>query len=101
MWEGAGIFRTGSDLEKTREIIEHLSTMKLKAATPRNLIDCCIVQNMLTTASLVVRGALLRKESRGAHVRKDVTQAWEPSGSPYRHTYLSLCDAGIETGVWE
>jgi fumarate reductase (CoM/CoB) subunit A len=101
MWEGAGIFRTGSELENTLEIINHLSTLKLKAATPCNLLDCCTVQNMLTTASLVVRGAILRKESRGAHVRKDVTQAWEASASPYRHTYLSLCDAGIETGVWE
>jgi len=101
MWEGAGIFRTGSDLEKTLEIINHLSTLKLKAANRYNLLDCCTVQNMLTTASLVVRGAILRKESRGAHVRKDVTQAWDVSTSPYRHTYLSLCDAGIETGVWK
>ena len=101
MWEGAGIFRTGSELEKTLEMINHLSTLNLKAANRCNLIECCTVQNMLTTASLVVRGAILRKESRGAHVRKDVTQAWDASNSPYRHTFLSLCDEGIETGVWE
>jgi fumarate reductase (CoM/CoB) subunit A len=101
MWEGAGIFRTAPDLEKTLGIIGHLSTIRLKAASSENLAECCIVRNMLLTASLIVRGALLRKESRGAHVRKDVTQAWDPSSSPYRHTYLSESREGIETGVWK
>ena len=89
------------DLEKTLGIIGHLSTIRLKAASPENLAECCIVRNMLLTASLIVRGALLRKESRGAHVRKDVKQAWDPSSSPYRHTYLSESREGIETGVWK
>lgn len=101
MWEGAGIFRTAEDLEKTAGIINHLGTLRLKAATPANLVWCCTVQNMLLTASLVCRAALLRKESRGAHVRKDVTQAWDVQHSPYKHTYLAKDREGIETGVWE
>jgi fumarate reductase (CoM/CoB) subunit A len=99
MWEGAGIFRTAANLEKTLEVIGHLSTLKMKAAGASTLAECFIARNMLTTASLVVRAALLRKESRGAHVRKDITQAWDAEHSPYRHTYLSLDREGIETEV--
>jgi len=54
---------------------------------------------MLLSASLVVRGALLRKESRGAHMRKDVVQTWDARNSPYGHTYQSLERCGIETVV--
>lgn len=100
MWEGAGIFRRAPALEKTLLTIGHLQTLDLYAATPANLAECCICENMCTTASLVVRGALLRTESRGAHVRKDLQQGWDAEHSPYRHTYISLERTGIETGVW-
>jgi fumarate reductase (CoM/CoB) subunit A len=96
MWEGAGIFRNAVDLEKTLGIISHLSTLKLRASSPENLAECCIAGNMLTTARLVVKGALIRKESRGAHVRRDITQAWDNRTSPYGHSYLSLEREGIE-----
>lgn len=101
MWEGAGIFRNAADLEKTFGIINHLAALRLKAASPANLQDCCIARHMLTCATLVVRGALLRKESRGAHVRRDITQAWDGQNSPYGHTYQSLSRQGIETEVKE
>jgi fumarate reductase (CoM/CoB) subunit A len=96
MWEGAGIFRNAKDLEKTLGIIDHLSTLKMKAPARENLAGCCIAGNMLTTARLVVKGALLRKESRGAHVRRDISQAWDNRTSPYSHTYQSLEREGIE-----
>jgi fumarate reductase (CoM/CoB) subunit A len=98
MWEGAGIFRTGPELEKTLGIIRHLHTLHPRAASEANLAECCILQNMLVTASLVVRAALLRKESRGAHVRRDITQNWDAEHSPYGHTFLSLAREGIESG---
>ncbi|MCQ8893567.1 MAG: fumarate reductase subunit A [Methanolinea sp.] len=101
MWEGAGIFRTARDLEKTLGVIAHLSSLPLLARTRENLGECCTVQNMLLTATLVVRGALLRKESRGAHTRRDVVQAWDAQTSPYGHTYQSLTRSGIETVVRE
>ncbi len=97
MWEGAGIFRNGPDLQKTLGIIRHLQTLRPNAASAANFAECFILQNMLTTASLVVRSALLRKESRGAHLRRDITQNWDPEHSPYGHTYLSLSREGIET----
>jgi len=99
MWEGAGIFRNAADLEKTLGIISHLKTLRLKAATPVNLAECCIAGHMLVFATLVVKGALLRKESRGAHVRRDITQVWDGQNSPYGHTYQSLSREGIEMEV--
>ncbi|NTU99609.1 MAG: fumarate reductase subunit A [Methanoregulaceae archaeon] len=96
MWEGAGIFRNARDLEKTLGIIDHLSTLKMKAPARENLAACFIAGNMLTTARMVARGALLRKESRGAHVRLDISQAWDGRSSPYGHTYQSLHREGIE-----
>ena len=96
MWEGAGIFRTLPALEQTLSVIRYLQLLKLRSLTPENLLECCTVRNMLTTASLIVESALLRPESRGAHVRKDITQAWTPEKSPFRHTYISLSCRGIE-----
>jgi len=99
MWEGAGIFRTGLLLEKTLGIISHLQALHPKAASAANLAECCTLQNMLITSSLVVRAALLRKESRGAHLRKDITQNWDAEHSPYGHSFLSLSREGIEKGA--
>jgi len=96
MWQHAGIFRNAADLEQAVVDIDALSRENLKAATPANLVECCTVGNMCTTASLVVRSALMRRENRGAHVRTDVKTAWEPQNSPYGHTYISLARAGIE-----
>jgi fumarate reductase (CoM/CoB) subunit A len=96
MWRGAGIFRTAGELRETLKTIAHLSGSALLARSERNLAECCTVQNMLLTASLVCRAALLRPESRGAHVRKDVTQTWDAQTSPYSHTFLSQKREGIE-----
>ncbi len=96
MWNHAGIFRTADELNAALATITRLESLPLRAASPANIIDCCTVRNMCTTASLIVRSALLRPENRGAHVRKDVTTAWEPAASPFGHTYISLHDAGIE-----
>ncbi|HTY14676.1 MAG TPA: fumarate reductase (CoM/CoB) subunit TfrA [Methanoregulaceae archaeon] len=96
MWEGAGIFRTREGLEKTLQIIQDLKKVPLRAQSMDNLADCCTAENMLTTASLIVQSALLRPESRGAHVRKDIVQDWQPETSPFGHTYISLTCRGIE-----
>jgi len=97
MWEGAGIFRTAIALEETLHTIRHLQTMSLKAASARNLAECCIVQNMCLTASLICRSALFRTESRGAHVRTDVAATHDAEHSPFGHTYISTARQGTET----
>jgi fumarate reductase (CoM/CoB) subunit A len=39
---------------------------------------------------------LIRKESRGAHVRVDIHQTHDAQHSPFGHTYLSQLNDGIE-----
>jgi len=97
MWEGAGIFRNAGALEETQKTIKQLQAISLRAASARNLAECCILQNMCLTASLICRSALLRTESRGAHVRTDVTATHDPEHSPFGHTFISTAREGIET----
>jgi len=96
MWEGAGIFRNASDLARVLASVNVLSDKPLRAQTPRNLAECCIVQNMCLTASLICRSALMREESRGAHVRKEFTPSYDAEHSPFSHTYIAKCHQGIE-----
>jgi fumarate reductase (CoM/CoB) subunit A len=95
MWEDAGIFRTAEGLGRALHTAEELLEAPVCAATPQNIVDCFTVRNMCLSASLVARSALLRPESRGAHVRRDVEQSWDAATSPYRHTYVSLFTQGI------
>jgi fumarate reductase (CoM/CoB) subunit A len=78
-------------------VIDELVALTPRAAGARNLLECRTVENMLVLSRLIVQGALLRPESRGAHVRKDILQDWMPDRSPYMHTYQSLSRTGIET----
>ena len=96
MWTGAGIFRNWTDLEATLSTVDQLSGIALHAKSSRNLIDSCTVQNMCLLASLICRSALIREESRGAHVRTDIRQAWDATNSPFGHTFVSQSREGIE-----
>jgi fumarate reductase (CoM/CoB) subunit A len=96
MWQGAGIFRSATDLNETLKTINTLSHTNIRAESLRNLAECSIIQNMCLTASLICRSALIRKESRGAHVRMDVKQTHDAQYSPFGHTYLSQFHEGIE-----
>jgi L-aspartate oxidase len=84
MWHAAGIYRDGPSLEVAEK---HLSfwgqyAYREEARSPAALE----LQNMLAVAALMVRSALVRTESRGAHQRVDFPQtddaAWR------RHTLL-------------
>jgi fumarate reductase (CoM/CoB) subunit A len=96
MWDGAGIFRNADDLRSTLAKILHLPASDLKAVSARNIPECCTVQNMCLTATLICKSALLRPESRGAHVRTDICHAWDAATSPFAHTYISHAREGIE-----
>ncbi|MEA2035415.1 MAG: fumarate reductase (CoM/CoB) subunit TfrA [Euryarchaeota archaeon] len=95
MWEGAGIFRTETGLTQVAEIISHLMEKRPKAIYPANFINCCTVENMLLVSFLIVNSALMREESRGAHVRTDIKQT-PAETSPFMHTYVSVGCCGIE-----
>ncbi|HJJ54921.1 MAG TPA: FAD-binding protein, partial [Methanocorpusculum sp.] len=96
MWEHAGIFRNELDLRIAERELKRLSSLNLTATSPQMIMDALCVRNMLITATLVVSGALLRRESRGAHTRTDITQKWTPDKSPYGHTWFIGKKAGIE-----
>jgi fumarate reductase (CoM/CoB) subunit A len=96
MWDGANIFRNAIDLKTALAAAGVLADKPIKAKTPRNLAECCIVENMCLVASLICRSALIREESRGAHVRKDIPQTWDAQNSPFGHTFISKKGQGIE-----
>jgi len=96
MWRGAGIFRNETDLNKTLEVVNNLSVASIRADSFQNLAECCIVRNMCLTSSLICRSALIRQESRGAHVRVDIPQTHDAQHSPFKHTFISLQRNGVE-----
>ena len=97
MWNQAGIFRNSPDLATALTSVRRLADRRLFAASTANIPECCTVRNMCTTASLIVRCALLRPENRGAHMKNDIDiVTWEPGKSPFGHTYVSLTREGIE-----
>jgi succinate dehydrogenase/fumarate reductase flavoprotein subunit len=78
MWENAGPFRTGDKLTAALTRIEQmrdrdLPRLRIGPARPFNpdLHDFFELRAMLLTSESVVRSALSRRESRGAHQRED------------------------------
>jgi L-aspartate oxidase len=67
MWHDAGVVRMGSHL---RHAIHELEAMKERLPQPWCRRSCEVV-NIHQVASLIVRSALAREESRGAHYRED------------------------------
>jgi len=73
MWYKAGIARHAKGLTRALEKIEELRSgiPALRFKNFRELIRALELQNMLFSAEMVCRAALLRCESRGAHYRSD------------------------------
>jgi succinate dehydrogenase / fumarate reductase flavoprotein subunit len=73
-----GVFRTGKDLktalDKIQELKQRLPAMKVEDRGHiynTDLLSCLEVDNLLDLAEIIVTGAITRKESRGAHSRRD------------------------------
>lgn len=79
MWKHAGIIRNPDGLKKLESKLERaLSEWGTRHIT---------IENMITTALLVVKSALYREESRGAHFREDYPlsdSSWNNKRSKWR-----------------
>ena len=77
MWKYVGIVRNEEDLKKgLEEILKiKLETKNVQAKGPRaynqSWADSMAVWNMVLDCEAVIRSAMTRKESRGAHTRSD------------------------------
>jgi fumarate reductase (CoM/CoB) subunit A len=64
-------------MKKTLSVIEEIKTEYKNVGVNGNLqynpglLQCLELYNMFTISELLVRGAIMRKESRGAHYRSD------------------------------
>ena len=88
MWEKVGIVRDEKNLNEAlrqlQEMEKELNDLKVenKAQYNTELVTALEVINMVEIAILVVKSAILRRESRGAHFRSDFPEsndAWKRS----------------------
>src|SRR5687767_8965939 len=101
MWEQAGPFRTGKKLGSALARIDEMRKkdrprLRVGAARQFNLDlqDAFELRAMLATAGAVVRSALARTESRGAHQREDFPA---PDDTFLKNQILELKDGEIES----
>jgi succinate dehydrogenase / fumarate reductase flavoprotein subunit len=77
MNEYVGIIRTEHGLRNALNLIEDISSKARTVSVEgdlkfnQGLIACIELQNMATLAECIIRSAIARKESRGAHARSD------------------------------
>jgi succinate dehydrogenase/fumarate reductase flavoprotein subunit len=73
LWENAGIVRDSFKLVDAYERIQEIrtTTRKILARPGRQMMAALEVPMALDTAEIIVRAAMARKESRGAHYRTD------------------------------
>jgi fumarate reductase (CoM/CoB) subunit A len=79
MWDKVGIFRTGEQLQEAVSEIERIKRQEIPQlyvtgkGTRYNheWIKALEVENMVLTAEMIAKAALMREESRGAHYRRD------------------------------
>ncbi|MBI1972446.1 FAD-binding protein [Candidatus Woesearchaeota archaeon] len=75
MWDHVGVVRDGKTMKQALRLLERFKKMPLKSGGSlkmnEQLIAALDVANMLPTCEMIIRSALHRKESRGAHYRSD------------------------------
>ena len=76
MWDNVGIIRSEEKLLKAENVV---NSMKKEFERNRKCLNReeYEYRNMLTVAELIIKSALSRKESRGAHSRSDYKQTFD------------------------
>ncbi|WP_214626434.1 FAD-binding protein [Paenibacillus agaridevorans] len=83
MWEGAGPLRTEEKLVAAGQQLAALRDRVIRTALAKssayvlNLVEKVELLHMIMLGEAIVEGALLRKETRGAHVRLDYEQSYK------------------------
>lgn len=100
MWQNVGPFRTGPDIARALHRLDELrrrelSQIKLSGALSSfnlDLLEGLNLDHALLTAQAIAQAALARRESRGAHQRKD----YPASGDAWRgHHVQSLSEERV------
>lgn len=74
MWRNAGLLRDGSGLSQAQACVAKLrvrTQVRTKSSAGRSAAE---LRNLIDVSDLIVRSALAREESRGAHFRNDFPQ---------------------------
>ena len=73
MWENVGVIRNADMLVKAYEALSNLrdSSRRLLAKHGKQLLSALELQMAIDASEMIIRAAMERKESRGAHYRLD------------------------------
>ncbi len=84
MWKYCGVVRNGKNMKKALNELNKYKKIKLNVGSSlkmnENLIAALDIQNMIPTCDMIIKSALFRKESRGAHYRidyKETNHKWK------------------------
>ncbi len=97
MWTKVGILRTKEKLTRALQDIQRLKSTPMKVANQNTTfayeqLEALQVRNMLTVAEIIIKAALFREESRGAHFREDF-----PETSPSWRKNIIISNENIHT----
>lgn len=73
MWEGCGIVRSEEKLKEAENKLDDIEN-EININSTTYTSDGIELMNMLMTSRIILKSALIRKESRGLHFRKDFPQ---------------------------
>lgn len=84
MWKNVGVIRNEKEMNKAINKLKMYQNLKCNIGSSlkmnEKLIAALDIYNMLPTCEMIIKSALYRKESRGAHYRSDypkINKKWE------------------------
>lgn len=95
LWNKAGILRDKESLIKAKKELEKIKKEKLPGVAIQNfkeILEKIEVENALLVGEMIIKTAILREESRGAHYRQDFPQ---PDDKWQGNIFLKKSDEGM------